>query len=58
MIRFAVRPYIMDLESTNGTFLNGERIESATYYELMVKDMITFGTSSREYVLLSEDIAD
>jgi smad nuclear-interacting protein 1 len=32
----AVRPYIMDLESTNGTFLNGERIESSKYIELLV----------------------
>lgn len=32
----AVRPYIMDLESTNGTFLNGERIECSKYIELLV----------------------
>merc|ERR1712039_791559 len=27
----AVKPYIMDLETVNGTFLNGERIDSARY---------------------------
>ena len=27
--RRVVKPYIMDLESTNGTFLNGKKIEPA-----------------------------
>ena len=27
-------PYLIDLESTNGTFLNDERIESSRYIEL------------------------
>lgn len=52
-----VRPYLMDLGSTNGTFLNSERIESQRYYELMEKDTIKFGNSSREYVLLHEHSA-
>lgn len=47
-----VRPYIMDLESTNGTHINGERIEPARYYELKEKDTLKFGLSSREFVLL------
>jgi len=50
-----VKPYIMDLESTNGTFLNGERIESSRYYELKEKDMLKFGMSTREFVILHED---
>src|SRR5690554_3453452 len=81
----AVRPYIMDLDSTNGTFLNGERIDPSKYIELLViptiaiatdrkepllkmkpdvlsvwggvqqeKDMIKFGESTREYVLLHD----
>jgi len=49
-----LRPYIMDLESTNGTFVNGSRIPSARYYELNHKDILKFGTSTREYVLVRE----
>ncbi len=32
-----VRPYIMDLGTVNGTFLNGERIEPERFYELLLK---------------------
>ncbi len=28
------RPYIIDLESTNGTYVNNNRIDTARYYEL------------------------
>lgn len=47
-----VRPYLIDLNSTNGTHLNGERIDSERYYELLNQDLIKFGNSSREYVLM------
>ncbi|CAN0272436.1 unnamed protein product [Ectocarpus fasciculatus] len=52
--RRSVRPYIMDLDSTNGTLLNGEQIESARYIEMKEKDVVKFGTSTREYVLLHD----
>ncbi|PWZ16617.1 FHA domain-containing protein DDL [Zea mays] len=39
------RPYLMDLDSTNGTFINGNRIEPRRYYELFEKDTIKFGNS-------------
>jgi smad nuclear-interacting protein 1 len=51
------RPYLMDLESTNGTFVNGIRLDPARYYELRRGDVITFGASTREYVLLTEQSA-
>ncbi|KAL2496294.1 FHA domain-containing protein DDL-like [Forsythia ovata] len=50
-----VRPYLMDLGSTNGTFINDDRLEPQRYYELFEKDTIKFGNSSREYVLLHEN---
>jgi pSer/pThr/pTyr-binding forkhead associated (FHA) protein len=37
MMQSAVRPYILDLGSTNGTFVNNERIEAERYYELLVQ---------------------
>lgn len=51
------KPYLMDLESTNGTFINGVRLDSARYYELRRGDVITLGASSREYVLLTDQSA-
>ena len=50
-------PYLMDLEATNGTFINGERLDPRRYYQLLQKDCVKFGASTREYVLLSEDAA-
>jgi FHA domain len=35
MMHSAVRPYIMDLGSTNGTYLNNERVEPQRFYELL-----------------------
>lgn len=52
-----VKPYIMDLESTNGTFLNGRRIDGSRYYEVKSGDVLRFGLSTREYVLVPEDAA-
>jgi len=49
-----VLPYIIDLESSNGTFLNNKKIESKRYMELREKDVLKFGFSSREYVLLHD----
>lgn len=47
-----VRPYLIDLESANGTLMNKDRIEAQRYIELRDKDMIQFGHSTREYVLM------
>jgi smad nuclear-interacting protein 1 len=47
-----VKPYIIDLESANGTLLNKEELPPSRYLELRDKDMIQFGHSTREYVLM------
>ncbi|KZT55976.1 SMAD/FHA domain-containing protein [Calocera cornea HHB12733] len=52
-----LRPFIIDLDSTNGTFVNDEEIPKSRFYELKESDVIKFGQSSREYVLLHEDAA-
>ncbi|KAK0602113.1 hypothetical protein LWI29_030474 [Acer saccharum] len=49
------RPYLMDLGSTNKTYLNEDPLEPQRYYELFEKDTIKFGNSSREYILLHEN---
>ncbi|KAI0771261.1 SMAD/FHA domain-containing protein [Trametes elegans] len=56
-VKSAVKPFIIDLESTNGTIVNDETIPTSRYYELRLGDVIKFGESAREYVLLSEDAA-
>lgn len=53
-----IRPYIIDLNSSNGTFLNNTKIDPSKYYELMEKDVLKFAFSSREYVLLHERSKD
>uniref|UniRef100_A0A1A9ZGL3 FHA domain-containing protein n=1 Tax=Glossina pallidipes TaxID=7398 RepID=A0A1A9ZGL3_GLOPL len=50
-----VRLYLIDLDSANGTFVNNKPIEARKYYELFEKDVIKFGFSTREYVLLHEN---
>ncbi|XP_064489472.1 smad nuclear interacting protein 1-like [Ornithodoros turicata] len=50
-----VRPYIIDLESANGTFVNNKQIDPRCYVELLERDVIKFGFSSREYVILHEE---
>lgn len=47
-----VKPYLIDLESANGTMLNKDKVPSSRYLELRDKDMVQFGLSTREYVLM------
>ncbi|KAJ8063491.1 hypothetical protein OCU04_007367 [Sclerotinia nivalis] len=47
-----VKPYLIDLDSANGTMMNKDPVEKSRYVELMDKDMIQFGHSTREYVLM------
>ncbi|KAJ3328344.1 Smad nuclear-interacting protein 1 [Gonapodya sp. JEL0774] len=50
-----VRPYLIDLDSGNGTFLNGEQAPSSRFMELRQGDVIKFGLSTREYVVMKEE---
>ncbi|KAK8137876.1 hypothetical protein PG984_001256 [Apiospora sp. TS-2023a] len=49
-----VKPYLLDLESANGTMLNAKKIPDSRYLELKDKDLVQFGQSTREYVLMFE----
>uniref|UniRef100_A0A069DYM7 Putative transcriptional regulator snip1 n=1 Tax=Panstrongylus megistus TaxID=65343 RepID=A0A069DYM7_9HEMI len=49
-----VRPYIIDLDSANGTYVNNQKVETRKFVELIERDVIKFAYSSREYVLLHE----
>jgi smad nuclear-interacting protein 1 len=46
-----VRPYIIDLESSNGTKINGDLVPARRYLELKDGDILSFGDSTREYVV-------
>ncbi|KAF4585935.1 SMAD/FHA domain-containing protein [Ophiocordyceps camponoti-floridani] len=46
------KPYLIDLESTHGTVLNGEAVPTGRYVELRSQDMFVFGSSKREYVIM------
>jgi hypothetical protein len=35
------RPFIIDLESTNGTYVNGEAVPVSRFYELKIRDGIS-----------------
>ncbi|KAK6838402.1 hypothetical protein RU639_000302 [Aspergillus parasiticus] len=47
-----VRPYLIDLESANGSAVNGDKIPGGRYVEVRDKDVLKFGLSTREYVLM------
>ena len=49
-----VTPYVIDLGSANGTFVNNKKIDTRKYVEVLEKDVLKFGFSSREYVLLHD----
>ncbi|KAL8708815.1 MAG: hypothetical protein Q9220_006376 [cf. Caloplaca sp. 1 TL-2023] len=47
-----VRLYVLDLESANGSLLNGEGVPGGRYVEVRGGDVLRWGESGREYVLL------
>lgn len=46
-----VKPYVIDLESGNGTKVNDDALPPGRYFELRDKDVIKLGHSTREYVV-------
>ncbi|SPO25058.1 related to Smad nuclear interacting protein 1 [Ustilago trichophora] len=49
-----IQPFLIDLESSNGSYVNDTEIPTSRYYQLRTGDTLTFGASTREYVLLDE----
>ncbi|TIA93395.1 hypothetical protein E3P99_00219 [Wallemia hederae] len=47
-----VKPFLLDLESTNGTQVNDKEIPVSRYYEIMTGDVIKFGLDKRDFVLI------
>ena len=47
---------LTDLQSTNGTFLNKERIEPLTYFPLKNYDILSFAQSLRVYIITKVDM--
>lgn len=48
-----VKLYVIDLQSANGTWLNGERIEAGRYVEVLAGDVVKWAEgSSREWVVV------
>jgi pSer/pThr/pTyr-binding forkhead associated (FHA) protein len=43
--------YLYDLDSTHGTFINKRRIPPHTYAEVKIGDLLSFGASTRKYIL-------
>lgn len=49
--RGRVRGYLLDLESGNGSSVNGVDVGKARYYEVRSGDVLRFGHSEREYLV-------
>lgn len=46
-----VKPYLIDLDSVNGTELNGERVQPSRYVELRNGDTLKFAGGEHEYAM-------
>ncbi|CAF4748326.1 unnamed protein product, partial [Rotaria magnacalcarata] len=49
-----IYPYLIDLGSSHGTYLNRRRIDPDRYYKLEENDVLQFGESSKEFLLDSD----
>ncbi|KAL9081571.1 MAG: hypothetical protein Q9159_007249 [Coniocarpon cinnabarinum] len=44
--------YLLDLDSSNGTFVNDEKVTPSTYVQCLSGDIVKFADSEREYVVM------
>lgn len=51
-VKGEVRPYVIDLDSSNGTFLNKGEIPQGRFVELLNSDVLNFGDGDIDYVLI------
>ncbi len=49
---------MIDLDSTNKTSVNNNPIPPSRFYELKASDTIKFGFSTRDYVLIHDELDD
>ena len=49
-----MHPYIYDLDSTHGVFVNNNKLPRRIYHKLNSFDTIQFGGSNKEYILRSK----
>lgn len=50
-----IYPYLIDLGSSSGTYLNRRRIDANRFYKLEINDVIQFGESSKEFILIDSE---
>lgn len=48
-------PYIFDICSYNGTYINGEKISSSRFVQLFPNDSISFGKSNDSIVIMQKE---
>lgn len=53
-----ILPFIMHLGSSNGTYLNNEKMQSLEYVQVKKGDVLRFGSSLKEYILLTKNTDD
>lgn len=53
-----IYPYLIDLGSSSGTYLNRRRIDANRFYKLEINDVIQFGESAKEFLLIDSESTD
>lgn len=53
-----ILPYLIDLNSQNGTYLNRNKIESDKYYQLLNDDILNFGRLGMDFIFKEVDAID